>query len=280
MAHQDLVNEALVMFSQHKLNELYIDRALDQDDQEPEKLEVHLKEHSADWMFNNSGSGMNSDVRPAFSVEDLMDYINNTLERVSFDIGNYMAARQQSKLHVAERLFQSVSVPFAKIDLSFLTDTSLISDTLLVECSGLIQSNMVQASGFINIANLISDNEIQVQNEIDNFSNDIQIDLLRNLYRKNTLTESDIQKIQVVYPGINLATSKHMVFYRQTYQPINTHSSTTLQAVTDLMDEIRLHVLSIEVVTLLQNEYKKNIKTHLFPTSIVPIPTISEDLPF
>lgn len=278
MAHQDLVKEALAMFSQHKLNELYIDRSLDQDDQEPEKLEVHLKEHSADWLFNNNS--MDSDARPALSVDDLIEYINNTLERVSFDIGNYMAARQQSKLHIAERLFQSVNVPFAKLDLSFLTDTSLITDTLLVECSCLIKSNIVQASGFINISHLISDDVIQVQNEIDRFSNDIQIDLLRNLYRKNNLTESDIKKIRVVYPGINIATSTRMVFVRQTYQTINTQASTTLQAVADLMNEIRLHVLSIEVVKLLQHEYKNNIHKHLFPMTYIPIPTIDESCPF
>lgn len=81
MSHNEYVSQALQHFSQEQLQEFYVDTAVDLTDQVPDSLENLLKFQSADWTFSNPTA--DCDVRPARNVEDLIDYVNTTLERTN-----------------------------------------------------------------------------------------------------------------------------------------------------------------------------------------------------
>lgn len=81
MSHQDYVQQALAHFTLEQLKQVYVDTAVDLDDQVPDTLENLLKFHSEDWSFKNYT--MDSDMRPACSAEDLISYVKLTLEPVN-----------------------------------------------------------------------------------------------------------------------------------------------------------------------------------------------------
>lgn len=81
MSHQDYVQQALAHFSPEQLKQVYVDTAVDLEDQVPDTLENLLKYQSEDWTFQSYS--MNSDVRHAQSVEDLISYVELTLEPVN-----------------------------------------------------------------------------------------------------------------------------------------------------------------------------------------------------
>lgn len=80
MSHQDYVQQALAHFTPEQLKQVYVDTAVDLDDQVPDTLENLLKFHSEDWTFPNHS--MDSDVRHARSADDLISYVELTLEPV------------------------------------------------------------------------------------------------------------------------------------------------------------------------------------------------------
>lgn len=80
MSHQDHVKQALAHFTPKQLKQVYVDTAVDLDDQLPDTLENLLKFHSEDWSFQNHS--MDSDVRHACSADDLISYVKLTLELV------------------------------------------------------------------------------------------------------------------------------------------------------------------------------------------------------
>lgn len=79
MNHCDLVTETLNQFTSEQLGQNYIDSSLDVADQEIMTLESHIKNCSGDWLFRSYN--ISCDCRNASSLEDMMDYINLTLEK-------------------------------------------------------------------------------------------------------------------------------------------------------------------------------------------------------
>lgn len=80
MCHQDYVNQALSHFSPEQLKQIYVDTTVDLDDQVPDTLQNILKFQSEDWTFPNHS--IDTDVRHVRSVEDLISYVELTLDKV------------------------------------------------------------------------------------------------------------------------------------------------------------------------------------------------------
>lgn len=81
MSHKDYVEKALTHFTPEQLAENYVDTTLDESDQETMTLSDHILHESENWFF--ASHSMSCDVRSASSVEDILDYIGNSLEKVA-----------------------------------------------------------------------------------------------------------------------------------------------------------------------------------------------------
>lgn len=188
-----------------------------------------------------------------------------------------LGQNKQTKLHLADVLYQSVAVPFAKFDLFYLIDTSLTSETLLVEVSALIQHEIFRTSGFLNIGNLLSDDKNQVELEITKFSNYIQIGLLSVLYSAKFLSSYDVELIQRIYPGIDLEQPNYELYAPQPFKKVPSFLLESLQAVSNIVGECRANVVAVEVVELLKREYKPELDISLFPETYA---SMNESNPF
>lgn len=80
MLHVELVKEALIQFTPDQLAEVYIDTSLALEDQLPDTLKNLIVVESENWEFSNQS--MATDVRLANCTQDLLDYINTSLEKV------------------------------------------------------------------------------------------------------------------------------------------------------------------------------------------------------